>query len=342
MIEKTKIYKTLNISLRILIIVAAYGSILYEIFVVRDMNTTKENFLEIFYNLNHIFLVFLVLILMILNWGLETKKWQFLTKKIEYVPFASAFRAVLSGVTVSSFTPNRIGEYFGRVFILKKANPWKGVFITVLGSFSQMIVTLSVGTIATLIFVAKYQPFPPYWQPIVFWGGLFCGVIGIALLFLIYFNVEIVSSLFDRITKKRWKKISYYLETISLFSSKELGIALFYSALRYFVFSCQYVILLFAFGIPIDIIESFLLVFVIFFILTAIPSIALAEIGIRGSIAINIFRIWAISAGVVFADISVYVVSTAILLWIINIIFPALIGAFFVGKLKFFRIRKKS
>ena len=36
--------------------------------------------------------------------------------------------AVFSGITISIFTPNRIGEYFGRVFILKKKEKvWTGL-----------------------------------------------------------------------------------------------------------------------------------------------------------------------------------------------------------------------
>src|SRR5687768_15116871 len=52
--------------------------------------------------------VIVICALMLLNWGLESLKWQLLLKKISPVSFLGAVRSVLSGVTVSFFTPNRI------------------------------------------------------------------------------------------------------------------------------------------------------------------------------------------------------------------------------------------
>jgi len=53
----------------------------------------------------------LVIILAFLNWGLEAKKWQVLIKNLEPLNYFVALKGVLSGVTLSLNTPNRMGEY---------------------------------------------------------------------------------------------------------------------------------------------------------------------------------------------------------------------------------------
>jgi uncharacterized membrane protein YbhN (UPF0104 family) len=102
-------------------------------------------------------LVFVVL-LMVVNWMLEALKWQKLISKIEKVSLLQSVVAVLTGVTISSFTPNRVGEYFGRAFILKKASHIEGILITILGSMSQLLITILTGSLAFLLFLPVFMP----------------------------------------------------------------------------------------------------------------------------------------------------------------------------------------
>ena len=52
-----------------------------------------------------------VFLFMIINWGIEAVKWKLSVRKIQQVSFSRAFKAVLSGVSFSVGTPNRMGEY---------------------------------------------------------------------------------------------------------------------------------------------------------------------------------------------------------------------------------------
>ena len=88
--------------------------------------------------------------MMFVNWFLEALKWRFLISKIEKVSILRSLRAVFSGITVSAFTPNRIGEYGGRIFCLEKADRIKGALITVIGSMAQLITTIIFGLIGLL------------------------------------------------------------------------------------------------------------------------------------------------------------------------------------------------
>src|SRR4051812_18758305 len=56
-----------------------------------------------------------VLLLMAVNWGIEAVKWKVCIHRIQKIPLLTAFKAVLSGVSFAVNTPNRVGEYLGRV-----------------------------------------------------------------------------------------------------------------------------------------------------------------------------------------------------------------------------------
>ena len=88
---------------------------------------------------------------MFLNWFLESLKWRFLISKIEKISIKRSLRAIFSGITVSAFTPNRVGEYAGRVFCLEKADRVQAVLITVIGSMAQLVVTIVFGLIGILL-----------------------------------------------------------------------------------------------------------------------------------------------------------------------------------------------
>jgi hypothetical protein len=83
--------------------------------------------------------------LMPVNWALETLKWQGLMRVYGPLRFGRAFAAVLSGVTISLFTPNRIGEYGGRLLALAARLAWGAVISSLLGTWIQWAVLLAGG-----------------------------------------------------------------------------------------------------------------------------------------------------------------------------------------------------
>ena len=101
---------------------------------------------------------------------------------------------------------------------------------------------------------------------------------------------------------------------------------LFISFFRYLVFLTQFYLLLQVFGVNINIIPAFISIGLIFLTMSAIPTVTLAEIGIRGSVAIYFLGM--------FSDEIVGIVSTSIMLWIINLAIPALVGSLVFYKIK--------
>ena len=274
---------------------------------------------------------------MILNWGVESWKWKYLIKKIEKISIVKSYQAVLTGISVSSFTPNRVGDYFGRVFILEKANHWEGVLITIIGSISQFITTIIAGSIGLLIFILEFIDTSEYFYGYFYYGLIAIVVIVNFFIFLFYFNISILSTFLKNFTKTRWEKFREHLNVFSLFSKPELLKVLLISILRYCIFTFQFYLLLRLFSVPIPLFYAAVTVSVIFFVITAIPTIALAELGIRGSISIYFIGLFFEKYSVITEQINIGVFSASSALWLINIIIPAIAGTIFVFKLKFFR-----
>ena len=63
-------------------------------------------------------LFLLTILLMPINWSLETWQWLRLMRYKSPLSFRKAFSCVLAGISVSMFTPNRVGEFAGRLLLL--------------------------------------------------------------------------------------------------------------------------------------------------------------------------------------------------------------------------------
>jgi hypothetical protein len=73
----------------------------------------------------------------------------------------------------------------------------------------------------------------------------------------------------------------------------------------------------------------------IYFIMAAIPTVALSELGVRGSLALAITSAY-FGAGT--SDLHIAgAASAAAFIWLINLVIPALTGSIFVFRFRFFR-----
>ena len=103
------------------------------------------------------------------------------------------------------------------------------------------------------------------------------------------------------------------------------------SFLRYGVFTLQSVLLLRIVEVPASFAELAGLTALSYFFITLIPSIALGELGIRGSVNLALFGY----AGALPSDI----LPATFALWAINLALPALFGA---ASVLFLKIRKHT
>lgn len=335
--QRTNIRKTYNYLIRLAIILLTYGFIYRQIFMERKLEDIAAAIYTIAGQPFALTMMYLVVLLMLLNWGLESVKWKLLISKIEWISILRAYQAVLTGVSVSLFTPNRTGDYLGRVFILDKANRVEGVLITVIGSMSQLVITLNVGIIALLAFVDEYIRIPYRIGEYVFSGLIFTGPAVVFLVFLLFFKIRILSELISKRIPTKWRHFAEYAGVFAKYRPKELLIVLLLSLLRYIVFGAQFYFLLWIFGVQLPLREALVLIPVIYLAMTMVPSIALIDLGIRGSVSLFVIGLYFSTHHHFNPDIELGIITAATVLWLVNLIIPAIMGTFFVFSLKFFR-----
>jgi len=301
--------------IKILIIILSYGYIYYQLFY------KKNNFETLrLYHFDWIKagLLALVFILMLANWSMESIKWRILVSPLEKISFWHSFKGVLIGLTTSIFTPNRTGEYFGRIWVLSQKRV-QGIFATITGSIAQLLITLTAGIFSLFYFI------PISSGKLVFFTknkGLILSIaIGLAIILLVFlFTLPFLSG-----KLKRFRKLHYFLDFLKQYKPSNILSILLLSILRYSIFVFQFFLLIFIFDIHLGFEIVFMSLALIYFMMAFIPSFTLAEIGIRGSLAITIFSIFVPNTMGVFFAISS--------LWIINIAIPSIVGSFLLIKL---------
>ena len=263
-----------------------------------------------------------VTILMFLNWVLEAIKWKYLTKLLEKMSLWKAIEAVFCGLTMAIITPNRIGEYGGRILYLPPRKRIHGIFAMAVGQFGQNTVTNVVGTLSLLYLIYSYQ----HLNILLFFGITLLGAVFILVFLLFYFRIRWLVFLLDKI--KFLKKYHRFFSIMAKYSSPQLVSIMLLSLARFVVFSSQYYILIHILLPDLKLVPVMVMVFNLFFIQSAIPSLDLLDIGVRNFIATYLFGFITTQSVAIMACVSC--------IWLINLIIPAVIGSVFVLKLNFF------
>jgi hypothetical protein len=262
--------------------------------------------------------LYTTLLLVMVNWGIEARKWQILMAALEKISFLKSFKAILSGLAFSINTPNRIGEYGGRVLYVRDGHRWKAVSLTIIGSFSQFLITLAFGlgglafllaNPATASSVSSYA----LWIQVLFYGIL---LVTVFLLF-IYFRLAWMVKWLEKIPKT-----NRFLQHLSVIENLPVTIllrVLVLSGVRYIVFVIQYILLLQLFDVEIGWWQAFWLITVLYVVLAIIPTITLAEIGIRGQTGLVLFSM--VSAN------KLGIIGSTTAIWMVNLVIPALAGS---------------
>ena len=254
------------------------------------------------------------MVLIPLNWLLESLKWKEVLSKIQVLSLCQAVKAVLIGLTSGFFTPNRVGEPVGRSMFLADGNKTKGVICSLICTLSQSFATLIFACIA-FVFVGEFVKQAP---EIALIKNL--GIIAAAMVCLLYFTLPLwVGKL-----KLKSKKLQDIARAISLISYGNLLKVSLYSIARFAVYSLQYFLMLRFFAVSITPMEAFVLIPINYFLVSIIPSVAFAEMGIRGTSALLVL-------GLVVQN-TLGVALAAMSLWFINYVIPMLAGSLLLMK----------
>ncbi len=311
--------KILKYAVSFIIIILSYGFIYHKL---KNYEALKNfTFHDFKFTRFHVTLIITTFIGMILNWSIEAAKWKLLIKQIASVRFLKSLQIIITSITIGIFTPNRIGELAGRAYFLKKGQRTCGLLAAGIGSFAQLTVTVVMGLIGFTLFLLCFPDKIHINSLFNEFSALFILFFALILLW-IFFNVQKIKTLLLKVPflKKKSKQINF----LSHQSNKTLMNILLYSFLRYFIFSVQFYLLLLIFDVQILFLESFVAITLTYFFMTAIPTTTLAEIGVRGSLAIFFI-------GMFTSHIPGIILAT-IFIWIINLAIPAVIGAPFLLK----------
>jgi len=263
-----------------------------------------------------------VVVLMFVNWVLESLKWWRLTRLLSPMSVWKAIESVFCGLTWAIFTPNRIGEYGGRVMFLPNRKRIHGIFAMAVGSFGQNVVTNVLGASALIWFLYTYL----HLGLIIMAGITSMALVLILSMLIFYFHIKWMVALLNSI--KFLTKYHRFFNIMGKYKAAELVSIMWFCLGRFLVFTFQYYLIIHLLVPQVPILQMTLIMFVFFFISSAIPSLDLLDIGVRS-----------FTAGTLFSYVThqtTAIVVAVSLIYIINLVIPAILGSVFVLKLKFF------
>ena len=276
--------------------------------------------------------LFLVFVLMLVNWSLEALKWKLSVQQVQPVSFFTSLKAIFSGISFSVTTPNRMGEYLGRVLYMGEGNRLRVISLTILGSISQLMITILFG-LAGLLFLkpAILQSHLSGWPT---WINIVLMLGGILFFFLtvFYFRLNWLIKWIDKLPVMR--KYSWLINELEKIDATLLLRLLSLSALRYLIFSLQYFLLFRFFDVGVDWWQGFWAIALVFFVMAILPTVALFEIVQKVYVSKEIFSIFTVNT------LGIGLAATGI--WFINLALPAAAGSLFILGIKIFKRKDET
>jgi len=252
-------------------------------------------------------MLFLVLLLMPINWALEAYKWYYLMQRFGFqVAFPSAFKTTLTGLSYSLVLPGGIGEYLGRAEAIPKGEAWRGAGVLSIARIAQLYATLLFGGISLSVFLwdkAYYTWLIIFLSLVLLCWSIFIFSTSLALWLehKLGQQYRFVSDLLDPWLRKGWDKVWVFL----------------LSTLRYIVFSFQFYLVLLVFGVQGSVSQLFSGIASSFLFKSFFPSFL--DLGPR-ELAVTLF----------FSDMGVsmaQVLQASLLVWTVNVLLPGTAGA---------------
>ena len=271
--------------------------------------------------------LWMVVVLMLVNWGMEARKWQVLVQHVQPISFLNAFKSVLAGCSITMLTPNRIGEYGGRILYVEEGNRIKAISLTLVGSISQLLVTMLMGCMG--LFFLRYfshnstgtlSVLPEFWGNVLIY---LCVTITLVLT-LFYLRLGWLVRMMEKVPALN--KVVKHIRVLDEFDNVQLIRILSLSFVRYLVFVLQYVLLLRVMQVEISFVTSFWLISVFYLVLAVAPTIGFIELPVRVSAC------WALLKFYTANELGVG--AAALGIWLINLVLPAIVGSLLILGIK--------
>ena len=316
----TATFKLLNLKPTIagwkwVILVATYSFLIYKLL-------AFTQYAELWYKLKFMPLsqfswLFAVMVLLPLNWILESFKWKMITNYIQQISLKFSIKAVLAGISTGFFTPNRVGELIGRIMYLNPENQKAGVTLSFLNSLTQNLIITLCGIPALIIFFSSTGKLKSNF--LVYIIVLAVCFIGFAVF---YFLLPKLSYWFKQSSYSL--KIKEFTNCLSEFNKLDLILIMLISLVRYCVFCVQFFFMLKFFGVELSSWQALIAIPGTYLLVTFTPSMAFSEAAIRSTYSVLIIG--------VFSPQTVSIALAGMCIWMLNFVVPMMVGSFFVLK----------
>ena len=240
----------------------------------------------------------LILAMALVNWTIETWKWTLIFKGQK--PFMQALKEVLVGVTSGLITPGRIGEYFGRHYVSEHGSLAANISGTFLSSVSQNFANIFVGLLALLWFESNLMWMPSIPKATILVVVLLAAGVTLYLTRGTYFRLWLDKMDMSHLSMNLFAKL------------------LLLSVIRYSFYATQFALMFWALGANVEFFNLLSLVAIVYLIQSGLPLPPFLAALARIEIALLIFSYH--------IDNELLIVSSTLLIWIINVVSPALLG----------------
>jgi hypothetical protein len=255
------------------------------------------------------------LILAPFNWLFESKKWKLLVSPFQMLTWRQTADAIMSGITLGVLTPSRLGEYGGRLIHIEEDKRGQALYAHFMGSLSQNIPILLFGAISSAVYFSHHY----LANPLMSFGLAILILFFTLLLILLYLQNSIIT---DKLFSLSWlkKHTNGFLPT--QYDKALLSNVALFSLIRYCIYVSQYLLLLFYFDINVGISEAITGVCVVFLFQTGLPLPPALSVLARTEIALIVWS--------VFDNNHLSILTVPILLWMINLLVPAIVGSIII------------
>ena len=218
------------------------------------------------------------------------------------------------GFSAGSFTPARIGEYIGRAVPFTDKSLIEITSAVFIDKLFSLFIVLVIGSLSFLIFIES---------------GVITIAAFICLMIVLFYLLDkrIIITIKDKLS--RWKRGREIVSSLALFKKMDSRFKLrltLLSLLFYLCFILQFALLVSAFSHHYHLLNYVWTGSLVMFVKSIIPPISFGELGIREGVSVYFLKYIGESAAAGF--------NAAIFLFLINILFPALIGLNFLLRRK--------
>lgn len=257
-------------------------------------------------------------ILSIANIYLQYLKWKVVCNTIlEEFDKREILISLFYGFSAGSFTPARIGEYFGRAIFFKDRTLVQVTTATIIDKFCTLLVVALIGV---SLFLYYLMPLAGHSAVLV--------ISFILIYFFIYNKGSVIKNAVKEWLMKFRKNSTLFTQSafVQKFDRKSGLKLILLSILFYICFISQFALLISAFTNHFAIINYLWAGGLVMFFKTIVPVVTFGDLGLREGASVYFISHFGEPAAAGF--------NASIILFVINVLFPALIGLIFIIKKK--------